>query len=181
MHSSQDGYYSTCLQLLCLRRYSCFTIRKWMSHFFTKPRFFNAYLLMLFPLSVQCVYICLRTCTVNISVTSGSSTTIKREKLRAAKCAKNSAKVHKSHDMDFLISSRIKIWTRFPRNKTVKKRKSRNIRDVCWLFYTQYAASTASLQQQLEQLRALYQNDQLPVGYDFHSNKISISYTRQNC
>ena len=122
------------------------------------------------PIS-PCVYICLRTCTVNISVARGSSKTIKLKKLRTAKCAKTKAKVHKSHDMDVFLSSQIKIWTRFPRrNKTVKKSVNPLLFVMCADDFAM-PPGMVSLQQQLEQLHALYQNDQLPVGYDFHSNK----------
>ena len=102
-----------------------------MGHFFTKLRFFNTYFLMLFPVSVQYVYICLRTCTVNINAATGSSTTIKTKKLRAAKCAKTKQKFTNAiHDIGVLLSSGIKVWTSFPRRiKPVKNRKSRNIRD----------------------------------------------------
>ena len=138
---------------LCLRRYSSVTIRKWMDHFFTKRRFFNAYFLLLFLASVQSVYICLRTCTVNICAATGSSTTIKTKKLREAKCAKTKRKfTNAMHDMGVLRSSRIIVWTSFPRRiKPVKNRKSRNIRGnfTC-------NGSRLSSQQQLEL--------QLPVG-----------------
>ena len=42
---------------------------------------------------------------------------------------------------------------------------------MCVLILNEIPPGTISLQKKLEQLPALYQNDQLPVGYDFHNNK----------